>query len=146
MNNPPTVTWRAGKRWFFLLLGFLVVASGLWLVGSTYESERRQDYWLKRANRLQEEAQTLEEQKLLAQQVFNDKQTSRDLDTLNAYYTFREVEMDDQECWQRGAKQVDANLMTLSNRLVATVQRLDVIRAELATVEQHLVGSQPMSK
>ena len=26
----------------------------------------------------------------------------------NAYYTFREVEMDDQECWQRGAKQVDA--------------------------------------
>jgi multidrug resistance efflux pump len=60
---------------------------------------------------------------------------------LSEYYGFREVEVSDDEAWQRAERKVESNLSAISNDLVncqATLQKkqqaLEAARAELAKV------------
>jgi hypothetical protein len=104
------------------------------------------DYWQNRVNVLRQEVQRCEAERLVAQKSLDDKQRSRDWDTLDAYYEFREVEMDDQEAWRRAAKQIGDTLAGLSNKAAAVVSRENALRAELATAEEQLTGTRLDSK
>src|SRR5208282_199260 len=96
------------------------------------------DYWQGRVNALRRGAQRCEVERLAAQKTLDDKQRSRDWDTLDAYYEFREVEMDDQEAWRRAAKQIGDTLAVLSNKVAAVASREDALRAELAAANEHV--------
>jgi hypothetical protein len=136
----------AKKRWPLFLLVIAVVSSTFWLAVRAHRESQPHDYWQTRVNTLRREAQVCEVERLAAKKSLDDKQNSRDWDTLDAYYEFREVEMDDQEAWRRAAKQIGNNLAGLSNRVAAVASREDALQTQLIAAEEHVNGAPPTSQ
>jgi hypothetical protein len=77
------------------------------------------------------------------QQLFQRAAETSNQSKLNEYYGFREVEVADEEAWQRAEKKAASDLSAISNDLVncqATLQKreqeLETARAELAKARE----------
>jgi hypothetical protein len=134
------------KPWLSLPLGIVAVLFALWLVNMAHRKLQPEADWQRRVDHLRHEVELCEAKQLAAQKALGEKQGSRNRDVLDAYYAFREVEMQDQEAWNLAAKQVDGNLTALSNKAAAATSRLNDLRMELTAAQRQSNGIQPTSK
>jgi hypothetical protein len=133
-------------RWLLFLFLIVAIALGIWLASAVYRKSGPHDHHLRHITHLQREMRRYEAQQIAFQKALDDKQLSRNQDTLDAYYAFREVEVEDQEAWRLATRKIEGNIAVLSNQVVKVVGQLTKLRSELIAVEEQADDAQPTSK